>query len=349
MKSFRMTLTILACLVATAGQATHFATYEPDATGKNDVSALLRKALLDAAAGDKVLLIEPGRYLLASPVSLDGLNGVTVASTVPHSANVQFHGSTPEEGKGWPQAPPAAVADRHAADLEAPPGRGLFEVSGIVYNMTWVGIGFSQAYGGLIGHPRGFGGFTFRHCSFSHLQVGIWGKPIQIATFDDCRFSHVAVGILGRSPKERLDRSNLINVYASQFRQILDAGIRIEGSPVNIRDSDFEHSPGSAIHLLDLIVGTVEGCYFEGGGDTVITVGPHRLPARWQGQLIVRGNQFNSNNGDALIEVAPGGRLHSHDNAVHIRKGQGQVHVRHAGEEERVRIEDVTIWDIDQP
>lgn len=345
-------LLLALALSGSLAQATEFASYHPDASGATDVSDLLQKALTDAAQGDKVLVIEPGKYLLAKPVSLNGLNGVTVASRVPHSANVHFFGPPPADGAStWPQAPapPAEGAPRFAADLEAPAGRGLFEVSAVVYGMTWVGISFSQAYAGLLGHPRGFGGTTFRHCAFSKLQVGIWGKPIQIATFDSCSFSNVGVGILGRSPKERLDRSNLIRVYSSSFTAVKDAGIRVEGSPVNVRDCNFESCPGSALNLMDLIVGTVEGCYFEANASTLITVGPHRLPARFQGQLIVRGNQFNSNGGPALIEVLPGGRLHSYDNAVGIRTPQGQVYVAHSNEEGRVRIEDVTTWDLSQP
>ncbi len=327
----------LTFLFAIAARATVFSTYSPDTSGKEDVSALLQKAVNDAIATDKVLRIPPGTYWIASPVTLT-TNGLTVTSTNPfHAGNVILRGS-PAGTK--PGTTPAEGAERKPIFLTRKP----------VYSLTIVGITFTDASVGVAGDPS-MAVTYFLNCAFHHCDAGVSGDPIQIATFDRCHFTACGYGIRGRSPRRpaSLNRSNLVNIYDSTFRACRDWAIQIEGSPVNIRDCDFEGNTGGVLELLDLYVGTVEGSYFEGNGGNgekpMIRLAPDQLPGEHNGQLALRGNQINANHNAALIEIVNGSKLHAYDNRAAVKLSAGQVLIETDGPEENISLDHNIIRD----
>ena len=107
-----------------------------------------------------------------------------------------------------------------------------------------------------------------KNCNFYNCDYGIKADPIQIVTISGCRFSHGKFGIRGRdggrflTPRPgqkgpRRNRSNLVNIYDCTFGFFSEYAIQIEGSPVNIRDCDFEANTGGAIQLFDIYVSNI--------------------------------------------------------------------------------------------
>ncbi len=305
-----MTKLLFLCCFVLFGRicwATSFDQYNPDKTGKTDVSGPLDMALKDAAGSDKRLVISPGRYLVASPVILPGH-----VSIVAPDGGVQLNG-TPENDI-------FQVRRNHGNCLED--------------------ISFSNCKRAIAAVGDGYFAVAYvRRCSFANCGAGVDASPVQLVSFVDCSFSSCGYGI--RGGKGYGGRSNGVYIYHTVFSRISDWAIEIEGSPTHIMDCDFEGCDGGGIALFDSMVSTIEGCYFEGMSkerNNDILVGNRRLSTRL---VIVRGNQFNGVHSQRRIIVTNDNGAHIYDNFAYLKKGQ--ILVDYAPENKNVRVENNSI------
>jgi len=299
--------------------ASDFGTYKPDKTGATDVSGILQEAIDAAMASDKILVLPPGRYWVAKPVTIHG-NGFTLCSQYPVTASaVVLQGY---KGK----LSPSKLSNGQGPDKP----EAIIKVKKPSYGLRIAGISFHYATAGVAGAPA-IACARITNCGFSYCDYGLKGEPLQIVTVVACGFSHGKYGIRGRdSDAPGFNRSNLVNIYDCTFRQFSEYGVQVEGSPTNIRDCDFEHSTGGAVDLLDIYVSNIQGSYLEGCGDAehpLIRVSPCQFPPEHVGQLNVYGNQINVNGSSSLIHVGKGAKLHAYDNRVAVKLSKGQVFV----------------------
>lgn len=311
----RLAVALAVLAVGRSVCATNFDAFAPDKTGATNVSTLLQEAVRVAAKTDRLLILSPGRYWLAEPVTVQG-NGITLAADMPVTAS-----SVVLSGYG------AHVPTRDRTGTNAPPRpTALLQVVKPAYNLTVAGITFEHALAGVTGVVAAS---RFEKCAFANCDLGVSGDPLQIVMFSSCAFAGGRIGIRGGEPAgPGLDRSNLVNIYDCTFRGQTGWAVEIEGSPTNIRDCDFEGCPGGAIHLLDIYVANVTGSYFEGcgrDGPALIRVGQSQLALG--GQLNFFGNQVNHNQAGTIFHITRGYRLHAYDNQIAVAFSGGQQFV----------------------
>jgi len=276
---------------------TDLAAYKPDKTGKTDVSGIVARALADAAKSDRVLAVPPGTYLLAKPVSF-----ASHVSIIAPLGRAVFRGANRQTD--------------------------LFRC-GRNHGNVFRGLSFTNCRRAITCEGDGyFATADVIDCSFSNCASGVEFPCIQSVSFTRCRFSMCDYGVRGR--RGYGGRSNLVIFTRCSFSRIREWGIEIEGSPTNIRDCNFEGCSGGGIHLLDAMVATVEGCYFEANAKTGhedIRVSKARLH---NGVVTIRDNQFNHCFCDDRISVSGPSGAHVYDNFVYLTAGQRLVANRSA-------------------
>jgi len=283
----------LALLLATAlagrAAATEFDTYTPDKTGATDCSGALAQALKDTAAGDKVLTISPGTYLLAKPVALPS-----------HLSIIAPLGRATLKG-----------ANRETDLLHCWRNQGN----------VLKGLNFTNCRRAITCEGDGyFATAKVIDCGFSNCDAGVDLPCVQVVAFTRCRFTKANYGVRGR--RGYGGRSNFVIFNDCRFSRMAQWAIEIEGSPTSVRDCDIEGCAGGGIHLLDAMVALVEGCYFEGvakerNSDVGISVA--RLHT---GIVTVRNNQFNSGHADDRIVITGNSGAHIYDNFAYLVGGQ---------------------------
>lgn len=282
---------IITFLVLTTGylSATDLDSFSPDKTGKNDSSEAISLALKKAAKTDKFLRFSPGKYLIKRPVIIP-----------PYITITAVPGTVTLIGK-----------DRNSSIF-------LFKRN---HGNKIIGLNFQNA-GKAIG-CIGDGYFATARvidCNFSNCKYGVYATPVQLVAFVRCNFSNCDYGLKGL--RGYGGRSNGVYILQCSFSKCKEWCVEIEGSPTNIRDSDFESCEGGGIRILDAMVATVEGCYFEAVGkekNRDIEISPLHLHT---GVVSIRNNQFNSVFSENRILISKNGKVHIYDNFVYLRKNQ---------------------------
>ena len=282
------------CAFSLTGSAlgTDLDTYKPDKTGKTDVSDVLAGAIADAAKSDHVLSVPPGTYLLRKPVKFPGH-----LSIIAPLGRAVFKGATRE------------------TDLFT-----CWRNHGNVFK----GLSFTNCRRAITCEGDGYFASAYVvDCAFSNCTSGMDLPCIQGVSFTRCLFTKCDYGVRGR--RGYGGRSNLVIFTRCSFSRIREWGIEIEGSPTNIRDCNFEGCTGGGIHLLDAMVATVEGGYYEGNAKTKhedIRISRARLH---NGLVTIRNNQFNCCYCDDRISISGPSGAHIYDNFVYLRAGQRLV------------------------